>query len=147
MHPALLYTHNVLRWVILAAGVVAIVKAMQGRSGDRPYASARRAGLVFTAGLHLQLVLGLALFVVSPFIHHAMTDMAATMADAPTRFFIAEHPTMMVIAVIVATIGSIVAKNAPDDGARHRKALVFFSVTMLLLLAGIPWQRPLFPGM
>jgi len=47
----------------------------------------------------------------------------------------------------VATIGSIVSKNAADDAARHRKLLVFTVFTVLLLLAGIPWQRPLMPGM
>jgi hypothetical protein len=73
--------------------------------------------------------------------------MKATMADRAVRFFVAEHPTLMVVAVVVATIGSIVAKNAPDDASRHRKALVFTAVTLLLILAGIPWQRPLMPGM
>ena len=47
----------------------------------------------------------------------------------------------------VSTVGSIVAKHAPDDAARHRKLLVFTAVALLLLLAGIPWQRPLMPGM
>jgi MOSC domain-containing protein YiiM len=35
MHPAFLHTHNALRWVILVAGVLAIVKSMQGLKGDR----------------------------------------------------------------------------------------------------------------
>ncbi len=147
MHPALLHTHNALRWVILVAGVLTLLKAWQGRTGGRDYAAARRAGVVFMASLHLQLLLGLLLFVVSPLVKHAMGDMAATMQDAGTRFFIAEHPTLMVIAVVVATVGSIVSKNASDDAAKHRKLLVFTVVTLLLLLGGIPWQRPLFPGM
>ncbi|MBX7119509.1 MAG: hypothetical protein K1X31_10965 [Gemmatimonadaceae bacterium] len=147
MHPALLHTHNALRWVILVAGVLTLLKAAQGLKGDRPYAAARRAGVVFMAGLHLQLLLGLGLFVVSPLVQQAMADMRATMATASVRFFIAEHPTLMVVAVVLATVGSVVAKNAPDDAARHRKLLVFTGVTLLLLLAGIPWQRPLVPGM
>lgn len=147
MHPAFLHTHNALRWVVLVAAVIAIAKAAQGLKGDRPFAGARRAGVVFLAAVHLQLVLGLVLFVVSPYIQGAMSDMKATMADAATRFFIAEHPTLMVVAVVLTTVGSIVAKNAPDDAARHRKQLVFTTITLLIILAGIPWQRPLFPGM
>lgn len=147
MPSALLLTHNALRWVILVAGVMAVVRAVQGLKGDRPYAPARRAGVLFMVSLHVQLLTGLVLFVVSPFVHQAMADMKATMADGATRFFIAEHPTLMVVAVVVMTIGSIVAKNAPDDAARHRKLLVFSAVTMLILLAGIPWQRALVPGM
>lgn len=147
MHPAFLHTHNALRWVVLIAGLLTLLKAVQGLKGDVPYASARRSGVVFMAGLHLQLIIGLVLFVVSPLVQMAMGNMAATMKDPGTRFFIAEHPTLMVIAVVVATIGSIVSKNAADDGARHRKLLAFTVVTFLLLLAGIPWNRPLFPGM
>jgi len=147
MHPALLHTHNLLRWVVLILGVLALVKAYQGISGDRPYAAARRVGVFFTAALHLQLLLGLALFMVSPFIKLAMSDMRATMTDPATRFFVAEHPTLMVIAVVLMTIGGIVAKNAANDAARHRKALVFIGITMALILWGIPWQRALFPGM
>lgn len=147
MHPALLHTHNALRWIVLVAGLLTLVKAAGGLRGDRPYDAARRAGVAFMASLHLQLVLGLLLFVVSPMVHQAMGDMAATMQDPGTRFFIAEHPTLMVIAVVVATVGSIISKNADNDAARHRKLLVFTVVTLLLLLGGIPWQRPLLPGL
>ena len=147
MYSSLLLTHNFLRWIILAAGVVAVVRAVQGLKGDRPYAAARRVGLIFLVSLHVQLLTGLVLFVVSPLVHQAMADMKATMADSAIRFFIAEHPTLMVIAVVVMTIGSVVAKNAPDDASRHRKLLVFAVVTLLLLLGGIPWQRALVPGM
>ncbi len=143
LHAIVLHAHNLMRWVILVAGVAALVAAVRGLPGTRPYATARRIGVAFTAALHLQLLLGLALFFTSPFVDAAMRDMRATMADAPTRFFIAEHPTVMVAAVILATIGGIVAKNAADDAARHRKALVFLAVTMAMLLWGIPWQRPL----
>ncbi len=147
MHSVLLLSHNALRWLILVAGVLTIVRAVQGLRGDRPYAAARRVGVLFMVSLHVQLLTGLLLFVVSPFIVAAMADMKATMADSATRFFVAEHPTLMVIAVVVMTVGSIVAKNAAEDAARHRKLLVFAVVTMLLLLAGIPWQRALVPGM
>lgn len=147
MHAILLHSHNLLRWVVLVLGVLALLKAYQGISGDRPYAAARRIGVFFTASLHLQLLLGLALFVTSPFIKQAMSDMKATMGDPGTRFFVAEHPTVMVAAVVLMTIGGIVAKNAANDSARHRKALVFIAITMLMLLWGIPWQRPLLPGM
>jgi cytochrome c biogenesis factor len=146
MHPALLHTHNLLRWAVLLFGVLALVRAWRGMAGDRDYAPARRAGVLFMATLHLQLLLGLGLFLVSPFIRMAMTDMRTTMGDAPTRFFVAEHPTLMIAAVVLMTIGGIVAKNA-NDAAKHRKLLIFTGVTLGLLLAGIPWQRPLFPGL
>ena len=143
MPAILLQTHNILRWAILILGVIALVKAAQGLSGDRPYAPTRRIGLFFTSALHLQLLLGLGLFGVSPFMKAAMADMQATMADSSVRFFIAEHPTLMIVGTILMTIGGIVAKNAATDAARHKKLLIFVGITLALILAGIPWQRPL----
>jgi hypothetical protein len=147
MHSAFLHTHNLLRWVVLILGVIALYQAAKGLNGRTPYAGARRAGVLFTASLHLQLLLGLALFLVSPTIERAMADMRATMADASVRFFVAEHPTLMVVAAVLMTIGGIVAKNATNDAARHRKLLIFGAVTLALILFGIPWQRALLPGM
>lgn len=147
MHAALLHTHNLLRWVVLVAGVYAIMKAVAGLSGDRPYAAARRATAMFMGSVHLNLLLGLLLFVFSPIVKAAMYDMAVTMADKDMRFIIAEHPTFMVLAAVLVTIGSIVSKGRPTDQARHRAAAIFMSITMLLILAGIPWKRALFPGM
>jgi len=146
MHPALLHTHNLLRWVVLIAGLLTVAQAVRGLDGTRPFAATRKTLLVFTASLHLQLLLGLGLFVVSPYVRSLMADMPATMRDGANRFFIAEHPTLMVVAVILGTIGGVVAKNAADDAARHRKALLFVLLTLGLILAGIPWQRPLLPG-
>lgn len=147
MNIALLHLHNLLRAVILVLAVLTLVKAVQGLGGAKPYAPTRRVGVMFMVSLHAQLVLGLGLFLLSPLVEAAMADMQTAMADRAVRFFIAEHPMLMVAAVIVQTVGSIIAKNAADDRARHRKLLAFTVVTVVLLLAGIPWQRPLLPGM
>lgn len=147
MHAAILHSHNLLRWVVLALGLLAVIRAAQGLSGDRPYAATRKFTAMFMGTLHLQLLLGLLLLMFSPTVKAAMRDMAAVMADAGMRKVVIEHPTVMVIAAILMTVGSIVAKNAADDASRHRKALLFSGVTMALVLWGIPWQRALFPGM
>jgi uncharacterized membrane protein len=144
LHTLLLHSHSILRWVILGAALFTIFRAVRGLGGAVAFADARRASVIFTAALHTQLLLGLALFFTSPFIGEAMKQMKATMADPATRFFVAEHPVMMVAAVVLATFGGIFAKGGVDDAARHRRLLVFTSVTLLLLVAGIPWGRPLY---
>lgn len=147
MHAALLHTHNLLRWIVLALGVLAVVRAAQGLAGDRPYAAARKFTGMFMGALHLQLLLGLLLFLFSPAVKEAMRDMAAVMADAAARKVVVEHPTVMVLAAILMTVGALVAKNAATDAKRHRLALAFSAITMAMVLWGIPWQRALLPGM
>jgi uncharacterized membrane protein len=147
MHAALLHTHNLLRWVVLVAGAYAIVKAFSGLSGDKPYAVTRRATAMFMGSVHLNLLLGLLLFLFSPTVKASMRDMAATMANKDLRFIIAEHPTLMVLAAILVTFGSIFSKGRATDAARHKSAAIFMTITFVVILAGIPWQRALFPGM
>ncbi len=147
MYSALLHTHNVLRWVVLVLGVLAVVRTAQGLGGDRPFVAARRALAMFMGSVHLQLLLGLLLLMNSPVVKAAMRDMEATMADPALRKVVVEHPTMMVLAAILITIGSITAKSRPTDAVRHRVGVVFAFMTLSLILGGIPWDRALFPGM
>lgn len=147
MHAALLHTHNLLRWVVLALGVLAIVRTAQGVGGSTPFAAARKALAMFMGTVHLQLLLGLLLLMNSPIVQAAMRDMETAMADRALRQIVVEHPTLMVLAAIIITGGSIFAKNRPTDAAKHKVALAFALITMVVILAGIPWQRALVPGM
>lgn len=147
MHAALLHTHNLVRWVILVLGVLALVRNAQGMGGNAPFAAARKALGMFMGAVHLQVLLGLLLLMNSPLVRAAMRDMETTMSDRTLRQIVVEHPTMMVLAAILITIGSIVAKNRPTDASRHKTGLTFTAITMLVILAAIPWQRALIPGM
>ncbi|HRN54588.1 MAG TPA: hypothetical protein PK788_13925 [Gemmatimonadaceae bacterium] len=147
MHAALLHTHNLLRSVVLLLGLLAIVRSAQGLGGSTPFAAARKALAMFMGAVHLQVLIGLLLLMNSPIVHAAMRDMEATMSDRALRQVVVEHPTLMVLAAILVTIGSLVAKNRATDAARHKLGLTFAVITMVVILAGIPWQRALFPGM
>ncbi len=147
MHSALLHTHNLLRWIVLILGLLAIVRTAQGVGGGKPFDAARKSLAMFMGTVHLQLLIGLLLLMNSPIVQAAMRDMEATMADRALRQIVIEHPTLMVLAAIVITAGSIFAKNRPNDAAKHKLGLTFALITMVVILAGIPWQRALFPGM
>lgn len=147
MHSALLHTHNVLRWVVLVLGLLAIARAAAGINGSVPYDRARKAAAMFMGSVHLQLLLGLLLLMNSPIVKAAMRDMEATMQDAGLRKIVIEHPTLMVMAALAVTFGAIFAKNQKTDARRHLIGTVMMSVSLLIILVGIPWQRALFPGM
>lgn len=143
----ILALHNSLRWLVLLFAVVALLRALKGINGGVDYATgARRALSVFVISVHLQLVLGIVLFGVSPLARGAMANMGATMKDAGLRSVVVEHPTLMLLAVIVATATGVIARRGPDDTVRHRRAAIGIALTLGLMLAGIPWQRPLLPN-
>ena len=55
----------------------------------------------------------------------------------------------MLLAVILAHLGRILARKAATPAAKRTRLLVCFGLSLLLMLAGIPWPgmtagRPLF---
>lgn len=141
----LLALHNILRWFILVLGVVALARSAKGISGGDYASGAKRALSFFTMSLHLQLLVGLAVYGMGSLTRTAMADMGAAMKDPSVRFFIAEHPMVMVGAVVVATITGVLARRGPDESTKHKRAAIGVFVTLALLLGGMPWQRPFLP--
>lgn len=133
--------HNLLRWVLLLSGLMAIVLAAKGLSSKSSYGKTEnRWRLIFTIMNHSQLLIGLLLyFVFSPVTKAAMSNMGAAMKDASLRFWAVEHFMTMLIAVVLVTIGGSKVKKAASDVSKHKLTLVFFGIAMLLILSMIPW--------
>lgn len=141
MYNFLLILHNFLRWIVVIAAAISVVRAFRGWRGSQPWTTADdRAGLIFTSAMDLQLLIGLLLmFVFSPVTKAAFSDMGSAMSDAVLRFFVAEHLPIMIIAIIIAHIGRARTKKIADDVLKHRTAFTLFGMTALLLLMAIPW--------
>jgi hypothetical protein len=149
MYTLVLDLHSWLRWLALAAGILATVGALSASDAGR----SRRAdtwGMVFIMVLDIQLLLGLLLYLVlSPFTREAFNDFAAAMKNAGLRFFAVEHLTLMLAAVLVAHLGRVLARKAKTPEAKRGRLLICFGLATLLMIIGIPWPglaagRPLF---
>ena len=138
----LLTIHSYLRWLVLLAGVLAIVKMTRGYSSASAYGPAdRRYSAIFVGLFDLQFLLGLILYGTSPLTRSAMQNMSVAMQDSHTRFFVAEHPMMMFVALCVAHGSSIWSRKATVDRTKFMRASLGFSLALGLVLAGIPWFR------
>jgi hypothetical protein len=143
MYTALLIVHSWLRWVVLVAGLIAVVRAFGGWSSGRSWtASDNRLGAIFTGIVDLQLLIGLVLYVwLSPFTREAFGDFGAAMRNPTLRFWAVEHAVGMLLAVALLHIGRVRIRKA-DAASRHRIAAIFFALALVLILFSIPW-----PGM
>jgi hypothetical protein len=148
MYPVILGIHNILRWIVLIVGIVATVLAYLGWLGRRPWTpESRRFGSFFAISLDIQLLFGLLLyFVLSPITRTAMSDFGAAMGVADLRFFALEHSFYMLLAVVFAHLGSVLARRGATDEQKYRRMALFFTLAMLLIFLGIPWMRPLLPS-
>jgi hypothetical protein len=54
-----------------------------------------------------------------------------------------EHVLLMLIAVVLAHIGAGKSKKADNDASRFKAGAIFFTLSLVAILFGIPWWRPL----
>lgn len=151
MYSLTLFLHSWLRWVVLALVLIAALRAIGGLTGKRAWTAAdRRLNMLATVSLDVQMLFGLLLYLfLSPITTSAFRDFGAAMRTAFVRYWAVEHLSMMVMALIVAHAGSIVARKGSSDSARHARGAMFFGFVLLLVLMGTPWPgmpnaRPLF---
>jgi hypothetical protein len=145
MYPFVLTLHSLLRWVVLLAGFAAVLMAIRGWLGQRPWRPLdNRVSLIYSISMDVQVLLGFLLyFVLSPITTEAFADFGAAMADPELRFWLLEHLFWMVVALVLIHVGRVLIRRAPTDLARHKRASVFFSLALLAILLAIPWMRPL----
>ena len=67
------------------------------------------------------------------------------MGDDQLRFFGVEHAFMMIVAVILAHVGSVMVKRAAESRSKYIRSAIWFTISTLVVLVAIPWWRPLFP--
>jgi magnesium-transporting ATPase (P-type) len=145
MYLLTLSLHNVLRWAVLVAAVYVLIRTLPGWSGRKAWTPAdRRAGAIFTGFMDLQLLVGLALYLgVSPLMQGILSNFGAAMQDNGQRFFAVEHIAVMLLAVVFAHVGSVLSRNALSDAAKFRTASLWYGLSLIAMLALIPWWRPL----
>lgn len=149
MYPVVLAIHNILRWLVLIAGILAAGRALIGWFGKKEWTRQDRLfGVIFTSAMDVQLLFGLSLYLFfSDIVKGAFNDFDAAMGVRDMRFFAIEHVFYMVVALVFAHLGSMLPKKVDEAVAKHRRAAIWFTLSVVIILAGIPWWRPLFPGL
>ena len=144
MYDFILTLHNITRWIVLIAGIVATVTAIIGWAKKKEWtATDNKMGLIYTISFDIQLLLGLMLYLwLSPITQAAFKDFGAAMSNKDLRFYAVEHLSMMLLALILAHVGRVLSKKATGV-KKFMWAAIFFGISILLVLGSIPWDRPL----
>jgi len=143
-YTVVLVLHNLVRWVVLLTAAWALVRAWSGWLGKRAWTTTdRRAGMFFGISLDIQMLLGLILAFISPILQAAYADLGSLAMQDPFRFFLTGHMPLMIVAVVLAHIGTAAARKVADDTGKHRRAAIWFTLVALAIVLAIPWFRPL----
>lgn len=140
MYTGLLHAHSGLAYLLLAALIFAIVYNLIGFMGNKPFTEGnRKIAMIGLIATHIQVVIGLILYFVSP--NGISNFSGGNMKDSAARLLMLEHPLMMVIAAVLVTVGYSQAKRLTDSSARYKKILIFFTLGLILILSRLPWNN------
>ncbi|HET6559837.1 MAG TPA: hypothetical protein VFG54_21100 [Prolixibacteraceae bacterium] len=143
MYTGFLHLHDGLRWLLMLAFLMTLIKYVTGWLGDHAWKKLDNTlGIILTALMDLQLLTGLVLyFFLSPVTKIAFSDFGGAMKNPDLRFYAVEHLTMMLIAIILVHIGRAKSKKAVFDKSKFKLGAIFFLIALVVVLAGIPWNR------
>lgn len=136
MYTGLLHAHSGLRWIVLVLIVWALFKSISGWMGQKEYEkSDRLAALLALIFTHIQLLIGLVLYFISP----KVSFESGVMESSVLRFFTVEHSVMMIVAIILITFGFSSAKRLSESLNKHKRIAITYGIGLLIMLASIPW--------
>lgn len=153
MYYTLIALHSLVRWLVLAALLLAIYRSCRGWLGRKGYKQWDNTLRVATVTLaHIQLAIGVWLYLASPLIKSFLNNYSATKGIRDIRFFGMEHSLMMVLAVTFITIGASKARRRPLAGQKFKAMAIWFTIALVIIFVSIPWPfspmaaRPWFRG-
>ena len=134
LYSFLLHLHSGLRYIVLLLALVAIIRAWADLLGNKAYSEGnRKLNLFAMISVHTQLLVGLVLYFVSPFVKFG----SDTMKDAVTRYWTVEHLTGMIIAIAIITVGHARSKRGVTPAAKHKAIAIFYTLALVIIVVTI----------
>ncbi|MDO1446425.1 hypothetical protein Q0590_09210 [Rhodocytophaga aerolata] len=140
MYSTLLFLHSLLRWLVLISLTYAIFRAYKGYRFTLPFTKKDDTIRHWTATIsHLQLMVGVVLYSQSPVVSYFFGSSDYPKESTEPLFFAIIHLAMMIVAILVITIGSALAKRKETDKEKFSTMFYFFATALALILIAIPW--------
>lgn len=134
--------HSYWAYIVLIVLVIAVVKSVLGLVQKKEFTHNEfRLGLFTLITSHIQLLIGLAWYFMSPWYKALQADPGAVMKDSATRLLAVEHPITMIIAIVLITIGWSRHKKQVKSEAKFKTFTIFYGLALVLVLTRIPWSN------
>lgn len=138
MTSFILVLHSVNRFILLVLLLTVIFRAFSGWQKKSAFeATDNKLSLFLFISTHTQLLLGLILYFISPVVIFS----GASMKDSVARYWLVEHISGMLIAVVLITMARITAKKLTDDTAKHKRLFTFNLLALVIIIAMIVFSH------
>ena len=134
--------HSYWAYIVLIILIIAVVNAFVGFFKKKEFKSTDlRLGLFTLIVSHIQLLIGLAWYFMSPYFNQLTSNTTEVMKTKEIRLLALEHTVMMIIAITLITIGWSKHKKKTSSIAKFKTFAIFYGLALLLILSRIPWTN------
>ncbi|AWA29156.1 hypothetical protein HYN48_03095 [Flavobacterium magnum] len=124
-------------YVALALLLIAIITSVVGVSSKKEFTPASRKTALFgLIGVHIQFLVGIILYFVSPLGKEALSQLK----NPALRLTALEHPLVNLIAIVMITVGWSMHKKKLTGHEKFKVISIFYSIGAVLILSRIPWN-------
>ncbi|WP_299259468.1 hypothetical protein [uncultured Aquimarina sp.] len=144
MYEAIQIVHSYWAYLVVLVVTLATINALIGFFTKREYAPKDfRVSLFALIVTHLQLLIGIIIFFVSPTIMWFTDGVSVSdiMGDPLLRLYNVEHPTVMILTVVFITVGYSKHKKKLTSTPKLKMLAIFYTIAWLLMLSRIPWAN------
>ena len=142
MHDIVKNLHSYWAYIVLIVLVIAVINSIYKRFTEKEYQAIDfRISLFALIVSHIQLLIGLVLYFVSPRLSlFSDPGMGEVMKNAVDRLYLIEHPIVNILAIVCITIGYSKHKKRLTSTPKFNSIAVYYTLGLILLLSRIPWN-------
>jgi hypothetical protein len=129
--------HSGWAYLALLLLTIAVINAIIGLVSKKEFtAKDRKIALFGFIAIHIQLLVGMFLYFVSP---NGLSSLGQ-MSNPDLRLTSLEHPLINIIAIVLITMGWVKHKKATISETKFKNFTIFYGIGLLLILSRIPWK-------
>ena len=135
--------HSYMAYIALAVLILAVGNAISGLVGKKFFTMEKdlRLSLFALILCHIQLLIGLLLYFISPSGFSAIQEFGMGGLTSAARLLAVEHPTVNILAIIFITVGWSRHKKFLEGDKKFKSIAIFYGIGLLLVLSRIPWSQ------
>lgn len=142
MYESIKIVHSYWAYLVVLILVLASFNALLKFFSKKPYdAKDFRISLFALIVSHIQLLIGILLYFISPYFEaFSENSMAEIMGNSTIRLYLIEHPLTMIISIVLITMGYSKHKKKLSSAPKFKTLAIFYTFALVVLLSRIPWK-------
>ena len=138
------FIHSYWAYVVLIVVTLATFNAIFKLISKKEFSAKDfRISLFALIVTHIQFLIGIALYLTNGYFTMVseVGGMGEVMKNAALRNIIVEHPTTMIAAIALLTIGYSKHKRKLTSEPKFKMLAIFYTLAYILILAKLPWAN------